>query len=164
MKKTFIKISGVSLLEVLLAVVIFVIGFVPLLRLFSESGLSQQRILRDFPVTISIAERLLVTIENEIREEKLNPEMFNSKEETGVDITESVVENQQVSLALENFYGAENKDATQFLNKCRVYLKTEPLSDPNLIKIKVSFLWNDRPAASSGYKHKIELFRLISKL
>lgn len=158
------KKPGISLLEVLLAVVIFVIGFVPLLRLFSESGLSQQKIVRDFPVTVSIAERMMITIENELQEGRLDPEMFNSNEDAGVDVTESVVENREVSLALEKFYGIENKDATQFLRKCRVYLKTEPFSDPNLVKVKVSFFWNDRASTNSKFKHKIELFRLISKL
>ncbi|MEW6709788.1 MAG: hypothetical protein AB1403_08215 [Candidatus Riflebacteria bacterium] len=163
-KPAFLEVTGISLLEVLLGVVIFVLGFVPLLRLFSESGLSQQKIVRDFPVTVSIAERILTTIENEIEEGRFDPAMFSSSDGEGIDITESVVENREVSLALEKFYGTDNQDATQFLSKCRVFLHTEPYSDPNLVVIRVKFMWNDRNSTSGKFKHKIELCCLKNKL
>lgn len=151
--------SGVSLIEVLLAVVIFVLAFIPLLRLFSETGLSQQRIVRDFPVAISIAERILTTIENEIAEGAFDASTFTS----GVDITASVIENQEVSMALENFYGEDNQSATKFINKCRVMLQTIPGSNPNLIEIKVKFLWNEKNTQSREFKHSIELCLLKNK-
>lgn len=162
-KIIFNRSRGLSLLEVLLAVVIFVIGFVPLLRLFSESGLSQQKIVRDFPVTVSIAERVLTTIENEIEEGRFDAAMFSSPNPEGIDITQSIIDNQEVSMALEKFYGSDNRDATKFVNMCRVMLKTEPFSDPNLIIIRVKFYWNDRQAVGEKFKHHIELCRLKNK-
>lgn len=155
--------SGVSLLEVLLAVVIFVLAFIPLLRLFSETGLSQQRIVRDFPVAISIAERILTTIENEIVEGTFDAENFRGDGISGVDITSSITENQEVSMALENFYGKDNQSATKFINKCRVTLQTLPNSNPNLIEVKVKFLWNDQNSANKEFKHSIELCLLKNK-
>ncbi|MGM0599268.1 MAG: type IV pilus modification PilV family protein [Candidatus Rifleibacteriota bacterium] len=157
------SVLGVSLLEVLLAVVIFVMGFVPLLRLFSESGLSQQRMVRDFPVTVSIIERLMITIENEIQEGRFDPAAFAVADPDGVDVTESVLESRAVNSALEKFYGEDSKKAARFVNKCRIFLKTEPYSEPGLIAVKVMFLWKDSPSSDKDYKHKVELFRLIRR-
>ncbi len=155
---------GVSLVEVMLGIIIFVLGFIPLMRIFSEGGLSQQKIIRDFPVTVSIAERLLMTIENEIEEGRFDPAMFAGTDGNGVDITETVIENQEVSMALEKFYGTDNQSATKFLRQCRVLLSTKPASDPNLIEITVHFLWNDRGGDNKNFKHSIELYLLKGKL
>ncbi|MGM0597486.1 MAG: type IV pilus modification PilV family protein [Myxococcota bacterium] len=152
--------QGMSLIEVMLAVIIFAMGFLPLMKMFSEGGISQQKIVRDFPVTLSIAERILMTIENEIEEGRFDPAMFNSGGPDGVDITEAVVENQDINRALENFYGSDNQSATRFLQKCRVMLATLPDSDPRLIKIMVRFLWNDRVTDSQSFSHSISLYLL----
>lgn len=156
--------QGMSLVEVMLAVIIFVLGLIPLLRLFSEGGLSQQKIIRDFPVTLSIAERILMTIENEIDEGRFDPAMFSGTGSEGVDITESVVENSEVSMALEHFYGKDNQSATKFISKCRVLLSTKPSPEPNLIEIVVRFLWNDRNTKRENFTHSIELYLLKKKV
>lgn len=148
----------------MLAVVIFILGIIPLLRLFSEGGLAQQKVIRDFPVTLSIAERILMTIENEIDEGRFDTAMFTGTDGNGVDITESVIENQEVSMALEKFYGTDNQSATRFLTQCRVLLSTKPSSDPNLIEITIRFLWNDRDTNSKDFKHGIELHLLKGKI
>ncbi len=155
--------QAVSLIEVMMAVVIFVLGFIPLMRLFSESGLSQQRMLRDFPVTLSIAERVLMTIENEIEEGRFDIAMFDSGDANGVDITGTVLENREVSAALENFYGADNQSATQFIAHCRVLLSSRKTSDPNLIEITVRFLWNDRNYKTDKFTHQVVLHLLKNK-
>lgn len=154
---------GMSLVEVMLAVIIFVLGFIPLMRLFSETGLSQQRMARDFPVTLSIAERILMTIENEIEEGRFDTAMFNSGGDDGVDITESVIENREVSMALENFYGTDNQSATKFITKCRVLLSSKPGPDPNLVVVTIRFLWNDRNYDSNNFTHNITLHLLKNK-
>lgn len=155
--------KGMSLVEVLVGIVIFVLGFIPLMRLFSESGLSQQRIVRDFPVTLSIAERILMTIENEIEEGRFATAMFDSGGADGVDITETVIENREVSMALENFYGTDNQSATKFITKCKVLLSTKPGPDPNLVSITVKFLWNDRHTDSGKFAHSVSLYLLKKK-
>lgn len=155
--------QGMSLVEVMIGVTIFVMGFLPLLKLFSEGGLSQQKIIRDFPVTMSIAERVLMTIENEIDAGRFDVAMFNGGGDEGVDITESVTENREVSMALNNFYGNDNQSAAKYLNKCRVLLSTMPGPEPDLIRICVRFLWNDRQSTSQKFAHNISLFLLKRK-
>ena len=155
--------QGMSLVEIMLAVIIFVMGFIPLMRLFSETGLSQQKMARDFPVTLSIAERILMTIENEIEEGRFDAAMFDSGGADGVDITESVVENREVSMALENFYGTDNQSATKFIAKCRVLLSSKPGPDPSMVAITVRFLWNDRNYDSNNFAHNITLHLLKNK-
>jgi len=152
-----------SLVEVMIGIVIFVMGFIPLMRLFSESGLSQQRIVRDFPVTLSIAERILTTIENEVEEGRFDIAMFDSGGADGIDITETVIENREVSIALENFYGTDNQSATKFLSKCKVLLSTKAGPDPNLVDITVRFLWNDRYTESNKFAHSVSLYLLKKK-
>lgn len=154
---------GMSLLEALLGIIIFVLAFIPLMRLFSETGLSQQRMLRDFPVTISIAERVMMTIENEIDEGRFDVAMFSGGSADGVDITESVIENNEVSLALEKFYGKDNQDATQYLARCKVLLSSKPTSDPKLIQLTINFYWNDRNYDQNKFSHKVTLHLLKRK-
>lgn len=149
--------QGVSLLEVLMGTVIFILAFIPLMRLFSETGLSQQRMLRDFPVTLSIAERVLMTIENEIDEGRFDVSMFSGGGAKGVDITESVLENNEVSKALEKFYGQDNMNATQYLARCKVLLSSKPTADPNLVQLTLNFYWNDRNYEENKFSHNVEL-------
>lgn len=157
------KQPGLSLIEVLIGVVVFVLAFIPLMRLFSETGLAQQRMLRDFPVTLSIAERVLMTIENEIEEGRFDAAMFDNGNPNGVDITEAVVENAEVSLALEKFYGKDNQDATKYISQCRVFLLSRPTADPNLIQLTINFFWSDRRYGDQKFPHQVTLHLLKRK-
>jgi len=163
-KRSISLCRGVSLVEVMLGVIIFVIGFIPLLRLFSESGLSQQRMLRDFPVTLSISERVLMTIENEIEEGRFDAALFGGGSADGLDITETVLENREVCKAMENFYGEDSKNATRLFSHCRVLLSTKPSPDPDLIEITVKFFWNDRKTAGDKFAHNVVLHLLKKKI
>lgn len=149
---------GISLVEVILAIALFVLAFVPVLRMFSEGGLSQQKMIRDFPVAMNLAERIVNGIENEIEEGRFNAATFQSPDPEGVDVTEMVLGNQAVQQAIANITGQDPKSAAKFMQTVQVKLSTKPWSDPNLIEIRLIVRWSEKKEASAkGFRHEIEL-------
>jgi hypothetical protein len=104
-----------------------------------------------------------MTIENEIDEGRFDVAMFAGGGDKGVDITEAVLENNEVSMALDKFYGQDNMDATQYLARCKVLLSSKPTADPNLIELKLNFYWNDRNYEKNKFTHNVELQLLKRK-
>jgi len=58
--------SGVSLAEILLAVLIFGIMSAPLFRLYFKEGLSQQRMIRDLLAVSNVTEKVLNRIDHQL--------------------------------------------------------------------------------------------------
>jgi len=60
-------------LEALLAVVLFTMAFLPLMRLYSGQGLGQQRAVRDFMAVTNVAEKVLNRIDHQMEKKLYNP-------------------------------------------------------------------------------------------
>lgn len=152
-------LAGISIVEVVLAIALFVGCFVPILKLFAEGGLSQQRMIRDYPVALNLAERIVNGIENEIEEGRFDPAVFQSPDPEGVDVTEMVLGSQVVQQAIVNITGQDPKAAARFMPTFQVKLSTRPWTvDTNLIEIRLLFRWSDKQETrTSGLRHEIEL-------
>ncbi len=139
------------------------------MRLFSEGGISQQKMVRDFPVALNIAERVVNTIENEIEEGRLNMSAFATSDPDGVDITQMVLENQAVLEALKNFSGQEMGKSTKFIPNFKAKLLVRNWKDssgsenPDVADIRLNFFWVDRNSGGNTPKHKIILCLLKNK-
>ena len=159
------RINGMSVLEVLFACVIFVLAFVPMLRMFTGSGLSQQRMIRDFPVAYNIVERIMNTVENDIAEGRYDQANYTSSDPEGLDVTAMVLENSAVFEALKKFLGNETGKSTKFILRCEVKMLVKPTSDANIIEIRLKFRWADRKnTQKKGFRHCIELNMLKNKI
>ncbi len=156
--------AGISLVEIILAISLFVLAFVPVLRLLTESGMSQQRMIRDYPVAMNVAERVVNGIENEIEAGRFDPAVFQSPDPEGVDVTEMVLANRNVCDAVKNITGADPQASAKFMPAFQVKLSTRPWPDPNLIEIRLTFRWSDRKEAQPGkFRHVLELGLLKNK-
>jgi len=129
---------GFSLLEGLLAVVLFVVVMLPLFRLYSETGISQQKMIRDYAVAINIAENALNLIENEIDRGTITP-AFDQQ-----DVTDIVLGNASAQAAISQFLGEGSSGSTKYMPRFRLFLTAKPAAGiPQLIEITLRFAWGN---------------------
>lgn len=154
---------GVSLVEVLLAVVLFAMAFLPIMRLFSGTGLSQQRMIRDYPIALNIAERVLNTIENEIKVGRFDISEFESSDLEGVDITSIIEPNASVAAALERFVGQDPSSSTQLIRSYQIFLRAANTDFAHLYEITVRFRWTDL-ISDESFRHEIVLSTFMNRI
>ena len=159
------KRRAISIVEVLLACILFVLVFLPIMRVFSETGMSQQKMIRDFPVAFNIAERIMNTVENEIAEGRFQESVYVTADPEGIDVTNMILENASILEALKLFLGTETEASTKFIGACQVKLLVKPTSDPDIIEMRLKFRWADRvETGQTGFRHCIELNMLKNRI
>ncbi len=140
----------------LIACLVFVIIFVPIFRLYSEQGLAQQKLIRDYGVAINIAENALNLIENEIEAGRFNANI------TDEDVTSVVLGNQAAQDAIKNFLG-DADPSTKYIPRFQILLTARPQT-ADLVELRLKFLWG-RTLSDGQFKveHQFVLSTLKAK-
>lgn len=130
--------AGVSVVEVLLAIVLFMVLFLGALRLYTEANLPQQGMIRDFAIAMNICERFINSLKNDFLEG--DPPPVTGTEQ---DVTEAVLDNPAVQDYLAIFAGGVGKQSTELVSNFKTFLTIRE-EEPNLFRIKVRFHWGSR--------------------
>ncbi|HNV71111.1 MAG TPA: hypothetical protein PKO06_15520 [Candidatus Ozemobacteraceae bacterium] len=145
--------KGISVLESIIAVLVFAIVFIPLYRLYTETGVEQQKMVRDFAVAINIAENALSLIESEIDKGSLpNPV-------TEQDVSSLFLGNPNTQKAIQGMLGYGAAESVKYIPAFRLFLTTRPYKgNANLYEIRLRFVWGSQKTGNSiEEKHEFEL-------
>lgn len=140
---------GFSLLEVLVGMVIFLCIFLGSMKLYTESNLPRQAMIRDFAIALNICERFLNSLQNDIATGKAPPP--SDKE---IEVTEAVLESPDIQDYLKVFSGGVGKDATELVFHFRAFLKVKDEPD-QLKRLQMRFEWGNKP------RHQFSLQALV---
>ena|GEM_PF-1782023 len=145
------KASGVSVVEILLAIVMFMTLFLGALRIYTESNLPQQAMIRDFAIAMNICERFINSLQNDFMEGDPPPVSDTEK-----DVTEAVLDNPAIQNYLKVFAGGVGKKETELVANFKTFL-TVKKEDTDLYRLIVRFQWGAR------VKHTFTLQELVYK-
>ncbi len=143
------KIRGFSFVEVILGIAILAAIGGAVIKVFSETALPQQAMIRDYTVAMNICERFLNSLHNDIAEGTIVDNM-NDK-----DVTDSILENPSIQDYLKIFAGGVGKDTTSLTTNFKALLTVKPGPAPQsgvIRNIKLKFLWE-----SGGKQHNFAL-------
>lgn len=129
---------GASVVEVLLAIVMFMTLFLGALRLYTESNLPQQAMIRDFAIAMNICERFINSLQNDFMEGDPPP-----VSDTERDVTEAVLDNPAVQDYLKIFAGGVGKETTELVANFKTFLTVKE-EEPDLYRLIVRFQWGSR--------------------
>ncbi|MBU1109856.1 MAG: prepilin-type N-terminal cleavage/methylation domain-containing protein [Candidatus Riflebacteria bacterium] len=135
---------GFSLIEVVLGIAILAAVGGAALRVFSDTALPQQAMIRDYTVAMNICERFLNSLHNDLAEGTVVDNMSEK------DVTESILDNPAIQDYLKIFAGGVGKDTTSLTTNFKALLtvKPGPGAQSSVVKnIKLTFIWE------SGGKH-----------
>ena len=135
---------GFSFIEVILGIAILAAVGGAAIKVFSETALPQQAMIRDYTVAMNICERFLNSLHNDLAEGTAIDNMIDK------DVTESILDNPSIQDYLKIFAGGVGKDTTSLTTNFKALLTVQPGPAPQsgVIKnIKLSFIWE------SGGKH-----------
>lgn len=91
MKKAF------SLVELLVAIVVFTIAGLPMFSLYFRTGIGQQKLIRDFLSVTTVAEKIINRVNQEIDQQQFIIAQYDFDK----DITNSILKADSVELSLE---------------------------------------------------------------
>lgn len=133
--------------------VIFVMVFVPLYRLYTEIGIGQQKMIRDYAVAINIAENAVNLIESEIDAGRLPNAM------TDEDVTDLILGDAGSQQAVQNMLGYGVESSVKYMPAFRLFLTARPFGgNPNMFEIRLRFVWGNKgPGNALDKKHEFEL-------
>ena len=138
------RIRGFSLIEVILGIAILAVVGGGALKAFSETGLPQQAMIRDYAVAMNICERFLNSLHNDLSDGIVIENMVDK------DVTDSILENPSIQDYLKIFAGGVGKETTSLTSQFKALLTVRPGPGPQsgVIKnIRLKFMWG------SGNKH-----------
>lgn len=139
-----------------MACVLFAIAVIPIFRLYSEQGLGQQKMIRDYAVALNIVENALNLIENEVERGGFVASF------TDQDVTAVVLGTQAAKDAVRNFVG-ESGASTQYMPSFKILLTARPYA-PELVELRLKFLWGRQTASGSLHvDHRFELCTLKAR-
>jgi len=134
MKKVIYFNKGLSLVELLVAFVVFVLLFVSAIRNYTESNLPMQSMIRDYAIAMNLGGKLLCQAEDYIKNGEETSLIGSDK-----DITLDLLNNFEFQNYLERFAGGI-KDTVNF-QVTRSIIK-EPESD--IFHVSFNFVWKDK--------------------
>jgi len=138
------EIRGFSFVEVILGIAILAAIGGAVIKVFSETALPQQAMIRDYTVAMNICERFLNSLHNDLAEGTVIDNM------TDKDVTDSILESPSIQDYLKIFAGGVGKDTTSLTTNFKALLTIRPGPPPQssvIRNIKLKFLWE------SGGKH-----------
>jgi hypothetical protein len=109
------------------------------LKVFSETGLPQQAMIRDYTVAMNICERFLSSLHNDLADGMAIENMVDK------DVTDSILENPNIQDYLKIFAGGVGKDTTSLTSNFKALLTVRPGPGPQsgVVKnIKLEFKWH----------------------
>jgi hypothetical protein len=144
---------GFSVLEGLIAALVFVVLFIPLYRLYTEIGVGQQKMIRDYAVAINIAENAINLIESEIDAGNLPKTVVDE------DVTELILGAPATQAAVQKMLGYGVESSVKYIPAFRLFLTARPFGgSQNLFDIRLRFEWGDQGAGTTMNKrHEFEL-------
>lgn len=123
---------------------VFTFSFIPLYRLFSETGISQQKMIRDYAVAINIAENAMNLIESEIDLGNIPIAVSDQ------DISELIFGNVAVQSAIQKMLGYGADSATKYMPVFRLFLTARPFQgNADLMEIRLKFVWGNKGAGTA---------------
>lgn len=149
--------SGMGVLEVLLAVVLFVIIFMPLFHLYTVEGLGQQKLIRDYAVAINIAENALNLIENSIERGDINRDFVDE------DITPLIFNNPTAQAAIKKMLGDGSQQSTKYMPGFLITLTAKKM-EATLYYLELKFSWGREQGGQLKKEHTFTLSTLKCKL
>jgi len=132
------KKRGFSFVEVILGIAILAVVGGGALKVFSETGLPQQAMIRDYAVAMNICERFLNSLHNDLTDGMVIENMVDK------DVTDSILENPSVQDYLKIFAGGVGKSTTSLTSNFKALLTIRPGPGPQsgVVKnIKLKFDW-----------------------
>jgi len=133
------KNRGFSFVEVILGIAILAVVGGGALKVFSETGLPQQAMIRDYTVAMNICERFLSSLHNDLADGMAIENMVDK------DVTDAILENPNIQDYLKIFAGGVGKDTTSLTSNFKALLTVRPGPGPQsgVIKnIKLEFKWH----------------------
>ena len=129
---------GFSFVEVILGIAILAVVGGGALKVFSETGLPQQAMIRDYTVAMNICERFLNSLHNDLASGMVIENMVDK------DVTDAILDNPNIQDYLNIFAGGVGKDTTSLTSNFKALLTIKPGPGPQsgVIKnIKLEFKW-----------------------
>ena len=154
------KRVGISVLEGLIAVLVFAVVFIPLYRLYTETGVGQQKMVRDYAVAINIAENAMNLIESEIDKGNL-PQPVSDQ-----DVSALFFGNPAAQKAIQGMLGYGAAESVKYIPAFRLFLTTRPFQgNANLYEIRLRFVWGNKQTGNQiEGKHEFELKTLRTRM
>lgn len=143
------SVNGFSFIEVILAIAFLMIVGGGALKVFSETSIPQQAMVRDYAVAMNICERFLNSLHNDLLEGMVIDNTENK------DVTDAILENPSIQDYLKIFAGGVGKESTSLTSNFQALLTVKPGPPPqtSVIKnIKLQFKWG-----SGGKEHSFQL-------
>lgn len=143
------KGKGFSFIEVILAMSFLLIVGGGALKVFSETSLPQQAMVRDYAVAMNICERFINSLNNDLLEGIVIENMQDK------DVTDAILENPAIQDYLKIFAGGVGKESTSLTSNFQALLTIKPGPPPqsSIIKnVKLQFKWG-----SGGKEHNFQL-------
>lgn len=140
---------GFSFVEVILGIAILASVGGAAIKVFSETALPQQAMIRDYTVAMNICERFLNSLHNDIAEGTMIDNM------TDKDVTSAILDSPSLQDYLKIFAGGVGKDTTSLTTNFKAFLTVKPGPAPQssvIRNIRLNFLWE-----SGGKKHSFAL-------
>ncbi|MBU1106227.1 MAG: prepilin-type N-terminal cleavage/methylation domain-containing protein [Candidatus Riflebacteria bacterium] len=122
MKKAF------SLVELLVAVAVFSIAGLPIFSLYFNTGLGQQKLIRDFLAVTTVTEKVINRVNQEIEEQNLPMARFNFDKNISNSITKGQSQDPDLKFLDNSFVDKSGEAAFRYIQHSESRFSTTPFT------------------------------------
>lgn len=148
--------DGLSIVEVVVAIAFFTFLFISSLRVYLQSNLPIQAMIRDYAVVINICDRYLKFVAKRVKDGGLE---VNAPET--VDVTQEILDDPTMNNFLEFFagglirkvinQGGSLRKAVALTVNFRAMLVMMPQMNDNLVMLRLTVEWSGRDGADHSF-------------